>query len=377
MDPLLAAFLGALVGALVASLVLTYGRRRRPAPAVPAAAPPERRTDDLRQVVKAVSSAAAVIGRSDDIVAHNPAALTEGVVRGDRVGIPALLDLVREVRRTGVAADTELHLNRAGRTPRHLAARVLKLDDDHVLCVVDDRFPTLRAEEATRDFLANATHELKTPIGAVSLLAEAIEQASDDQIAVRRFAGRIGTEIDRLTALVGQIILLSRLQGHVPAPEPVDVDAVVAVSLDRNRSLAERRAITLTTGGVPGLRVIGDADQLATAVSNLVQNAIAYSDARGRVVVTTRPEPDAAGVAIAVSDNGIGIAPADSERIFERFYRVDYARSRENGGTGLGLSIVNEIVSGHSGSITVWSKPGSGSTFTVTLPKAPEREGEG
>ena len=125
MDPLLAAFLGALVGALVASLVLTYGRRRRPAPAVPAAALPERRTDDLRQVVKAVSSAAAVIGRSDDIVAHNPAALTEGVVRGDRVGIPALLDLVREVRRTGVAADTELHLNRAGRTPRHLAARVL------------------------------------------------------------------------------------------------------------------------------------------------------------------------------------------------------------------------------------------------------------
>lgn len=375
MDPLLAAFLGALVGALAVSAALLLGRRRRPALALPDAVP-ERRSEDLRQVVRAIASAAVVIGRSDDIITHNPAALAEGVVRGDRVGIPVLLELVREVRRTGVPADTTLELSRPGRNPRQLATRILRLDDEHIFCVVDDRAPIQRAEEATRDFLANATHELKTPIGAVSLMAEAIEQASDDEVAVRRFAGRIGVEMDRLTQLVGQIILLSRLQGHVPAPEPVDVDQVVAVSLDRNRSLAERRSITLTTGGVPGLRVLGDADQLVTAVSNLVQNAVAFSDARGRVVVTTRPEPDTGAVAIAVSDNGIGIGAADTERIFERFYRVDYGRSRENGGTGLGLSIVNEIVSGHSGSIAVWSKPGSGSTFTVMLPQAPHLEGE-
>lgn len=374
-DPLLAALLGALAGALAASVILS-GRRRRPVP--PPA--PARRTDDLRHIVRAVRSAAVVVGRGDEIVAHNPAALTEGIVRGDRIGIPALLDLVRAVRRTGEPADTDLEIARPGREPRRLAARVLRLDDGRVFCVVDDRAPMLRVEEATRDFLANATHELKTPLGAVSLLAEALEQASDDEDAVRRFAGRIGAEVERLNQLVGQIILLSRLQGHVPAPEPVDVDRVVARALDRNRELAERRAITLTTGGVRGLSVSGDADQLATAVSNLVQNAIAYSDPRGRVVVTTRAEPDAAGVAIAVSDNGIGIAAADTERIFERFYRVDYARSRESGGTGLGLSIVSEVVSGHGGTMAVWSKPGSGSTFTITLPRAqretPHREGE-
>lgn len=363
-DPLLAAVLGVAVGALGAWTAAWITRHR----AAPAPAAPADPVGELREVVGAIGSAAVVVGSADIVLAHNESALAEGVAVGDRVGIAPLLDLVRQVRRTGEAASVEFDVPRPGRRPRRLAARVLLLANGLVIAVVDDRSPGLRVEEAARDFLANSTHELKTPIGAVILLSEAVEQAADDEAAVRRFAGKIQAEASRLGQLVAQIILLSRLQGEVPRrPETIDVDGLVRQSLDRNRSFADRRSISLTTGGVAGLTVQGDLTQLVTAVTNLVQNAIAYSDARGRVVVTTR-RVDEAGVAIAVSDNGIGIAPEDIERIFERFYRVDYARSRENGGTGLGLSIVNEIVAGHRGTIDVWSKQGSGSTFTITLP---------
>nr|WP_269779654.1 HAMP domain-containing sensor histidine kinase [Propioniciclava soli] len=366
-DPLLTAFLGALVGALggwVASWVVRH--RADPEP-VPEADP----VGELREVVAALESAAVVVGSADDVRATNESALTEGVVIGDRVGIPGLLDLVRQVRRTGEPASVHLEVPRAGRPPRPLAARVLPLGDGLVFAVVDDRAPGLRVEEAARDFLANSTHELKTPIGAVMLLAEAVEQAADDPVAVRRFSSRIQAEASRLGQLVAQIIQLSRLRGELPRrPDVVDVDGLVRQALDRSRSFAEQRSITLTTGGTSGLHVLGDAAQLVTALTNLVQNGVAYSDQRGRVVVTTR-QADAGAVAIAVTDNGIGIAPDDLERVFERFFRVDYARSRETGGTGLGLSIVAEIAEGHHGTIDVWSKPGSGSTFTLTLPAAP------
>ena len=370
MDPLLAAALGIAIGALgvwAATWVLRHGAASTPAVEADPVA-------DLRPIVDALGSAAILVGNADVVVAHNEAALAEGVAVGDRVGIAPLLDLVRQVRRTGEPAAVDLDIPRPGRRPRLLAARVLVLGNGLVFAVVDDRAPGLRVEEAARDFLANSTHELKTPIGAVILLAEAVEQAADDEAAVRRFAGKIQAEASRLGQLVAQIIQLSRLQGELPRkPEDVDVDGLVRQALDRNRSFAERRGITLTTGGVGGLRVQGDSGQLVTAVTNLVQNGIAYSDGRGRVVVTTRATNDGDTVAIAVSDNGIGIAADDIERIFERFYRVDYARSRENGGTGLGLSIVNEIVQGHRGSIDVWSKERNGSTFTITLPVAATR----
>ncbi|WP_342372915.1 HAMP domain-containing sensor histidine kinase [Propioniciclava soli] len=367
MDPLLTACLGALVGALggwVASWVVRH--RADPEPVLEADP-----VGELREVVAALESAAVVVGSADDVRATNESAVTEGVVIGDRVGIPGLLDLVRQVRRTGEPASVHLEVPRAGRPPRPLAARVLPLGDGLVFAVVDDRAPGLRVEEAARDFLANSTHELKTPIGAVMLLAEAVEQAADDPVAVRRFSSRIQAEASRLGQLVAQIIQLSRLRGELPRrPDVVDVDGLVRQALDRSRSFAEQRSITLTTGGASGLHVLGDTAQLVTALTNLVQNGVAYSDQRGRVVVTTR-QADAGAVAIAVSDNGIGIAPDDLERVFERFFRVDYARSRETGGTGLGLSIVAEIAEGHHGTIDVWSKPGSGSTFTLTLPAAP------
>jgi len=254
----------------------------------------------------------------------------------------------------------------------YFSSRVAPLDEGLVLILAEDRTAARRIEETRRDFVANVSHELKTPIGAISLLAEAVEDAADDPPAVRKFAGRMGVESSRLIALVAQIIDLSRLQADDPlaAPEDVDIDAVLADAVDRCRVDAERHQVSLAVAGTRGCRVLGSARQLGVAVSNLVENALIYSDPGARVVVAARLQAmsDDDYVEITVSDNGIGIAAADLQRIFERFYRVDYARSRANGGTGLGLSIVKHIAATHGGEVSVWSKPHQGSTFTIRLP---------
>lgn len=368
----LGALLGLLVGAVVVAQLLHDRRRELPAPKVV--------PDDLDAVVQSLASAAVLVGPNDEIVAHNQAALAGGVVRGTRIGIPVLLDLIRTSRVDRLPVSVDLEQTRGqGRPPVQLAVHVTPLSDRITFVSAEDRADSRRAQESARDFMANATHELKTPVGAITLLAEAAEQAADDPESATRFARKIQAEASRLAQLVNQIILLSRLQGDVPSDVgEVDVDEVVTYVLEHSRRLAEQRQITLTTGGVTGLSVTGDRGQVVTAVTNLVHNAITYSDPKARVVVTTRAEhrPHADLVAIAVSDNGIGIAEEDRLRIFERFYRVDYARSRATGGTGLGLSIVAEIAQGHGGDVTVWSKPGSGSTFTLTLPAGPSRANE-
>ena len=236
----------------------------------------------------------------------------------------------------------------------------------------DDLTASHRIEATRRDFVANVSHELKTPIGAISLLAEAVEDAADDPAAVRRFAGRMGVESGRLADLVSQIIDLSRLQADDPLAEPhvVDIEEVLHDAVDRCRVDAEQRGVTLTLASAHGARVLGNARQLSTAVGNLVENAVIYSDPGTRVVVAAhvRAHSDDDDVEITVSDTGIGISSAEAERIFERFYRVDYGRSRANGGTGLGLSIVKHIAASHGGRVGVWSQVGRGSTFTITVP---------
>ena len=378
MSPALAALIGLVAGVFAGYLVAWFvlSRRAEPEPVDPHL--------ERRRILDALRSGGALIGDVDDILASNELATELGLIRGNRVAIPALLDLVREVRRTGESASVNLDQVRAGRggvgrSEQRLAVRVLRLDDGTVLVVADDRGAALRVQASARDFMANATHELKTPVGAITLLSEAVEQAADDPEAVVRFSRKIQAESSRLSQLVTQIVQLSRLQGEpVSNAEEVSVDEVVGLALDRSRQLAEQRQVSLTRGGEEGLVVRGKHEQLVTAVVNLVHNAITYSGEKARVVVTTRavtdgPEPR---VAIAVTDNGIGIGAEDTKRIFERFYRVDYARSRQTGGTGLGLSIVAEIVEGHGGEVTVWSKLGSGSTFTITLPAAAEEEEE-
>jgi two-component system sensor histidine kinase SenX3 len=220
--------------------------------------------------------------------------------------------------------------------------------------------------------VANVSHELKTPVGAISLLSEAVDEAADDEVAVRRFAARLHKESARLAALVQDIIELSRLQGAdvVMQGRPVDVNAVLAEAVDRNKLPAEGKRIKISLGGRSDAMVHGDPDLLMTAFRNLIDNAIRYSPEGTTVGVGVRSRDGL--VQVSVTDQGPGIPQDEQDRIFERFYRVDAARSRQTGGTGLGLSIVKHVISNHGGEVTLWSQPGQGSTFTVRLPELEE-----
>jgi two-component system sensor histidine kinase SenX3 len=252
---------------------------------------------------------------------------------------------------------------------RHLSARVAPMGSHLVLALLEDRTRERQVEAIRRDFVANVSHELKTPVGAIRLLAEAVGDAADDPEAVKRFGGRMLTESDRLSRLVQQIIELSRLQGDDPLESPfaVDVDEVVRVAVDTSAIDAADRRIDVATGGESGLRVFGNPDQVGAAVANLVANAVAYSGEGSRVLVSARAQDE--DVEISVVDQGIGIPAEEMERIFERFYRVDPARHRSTGGTGLGLSIVKHVAATHGGDVRVWSVEGEGSTFTLVLPR--------
>jgi two-component system sensor histidine kinase SenX3 len=253
-----------------------------------------------------------------------------------------------------------------------------------VLVLAEDLTELRRVEAVRRDFVANVSHELKTPIGALQLLAEALLDATDladpdtsaidrseDLVAARRFAERIHHESARMGRLVNELLELTRLQGAepLPTPEPVAVDWVVAEVVDRTRTTASAKKIEVVVEGPRGATVYGSDSQVATAVTNLVENAIAYSGEDTRVMLTVRQDAD--WIEIDVTDQGIGIAPHDVDRIFERFYRADQARSRSTGGTGLGLAIVKHIATNHGGRVEVASTLGGGSTFTLRLPARP------
>jgi two-component system sensor histidine kinase SenX3 len=244
-----------------------------------------------------------------------------------------------------------------------------------VALLLTDMSEQRRLEAVRRDFVANVSHELKTPVGALTLLAEAVQEAADDPDAVTRFAGRMHREANRLTRLVQDLMELSRVQGMDPMPGAAEVRVrkLLSEAIDRVRLAAERKSIDVQLRAAgEGLVVRGNETHLATAVSNLVDNAVAYSPPDTTVVVSAVAAVDAQArpvVDISISDQGLGIAEADQERIFERFYRVDPARSRATGGTGLGLAIVKNIVTNHLGSVAVHSTPGKGSTFTIRLPR--------
>jgi two-component system sensor histidine kinase SenX3 len=240
-----------------------------------------------------------------------------------------------------------------------------------VLLLAEDRTESFRLDAVRRDFVANISHELKTPIGAVGLLAEALDGASDDPEQVRRFAHRLNEESQRLARITQDIIELSRLQA-ADAPgnaERISARNVVSAALDQNRVAAEARNIELVVKGDKSAEVLGDETLLVTAVHNLVSNAIQYSPDDSRIGIGVRTIDGV--VEIAITDQGEGIPEGDLDRVFERFFRVDQARSRNTGGTGLGLAIVKHAVQNHGGEVRVWSQPGRGSTFTIRLPEAP------
>ena len=374
MNPTGAVLAGLVVGLAIGALLVWVAlRSRRPDPSAALEPAGPVVPAGVTEVLAVLNSSGVVVGRHDEVLEATSTARTLGLVRGSRIVPPRLLELVRTVRRERAVATSDLQLSRgSGAAASYFTVQVAPLGEDLILVLADDQTAPRRIEQIRRDFVANVSHELKTPIGAISLLAEAVQEGADDPQAVRKFASRMGVESARLTDLVAQIIDLSQLQGDNPLvdPEVVEVDAVIGNAVDRRRVDAEQRQVTLTVAGTTGSHVLGSARQLGVAVGSLVENAVVYSDPGARVVVgahlSSRGEDD--HVEITVSDNGIGIPAIEHERIFERFYRVDYARSRANGGTGLGLSIVKHIAAMHDGDVSVWSQVGRGSTFTIKIP---------
>lgn len=361
------------------------------------------------EILSVVGKAFIVIDVVDGVVRASPGAYAFGLVRGHTVVHQELLDLAHRVRRDGVIEERDLLLprvvlpgpdgaprttpatdpgapqapaapgNASGRAPGNapgpgqgtlvIQVRVAPLGEDYILLLADDRTEIARTEAVRNDFVANVSHELKTPVGAISLLAEALESFPDDEATVRRFASRMITESARLAALVQDIIELSRLQSKDVAQAGADVDmnAVIAEAVDRTRLAAQSKNIAIVVGPAVPARVHGDAAQLVTALRNLIDNAVRYSPENTQVGIGLSVRDGV--VSVSVSDQGDGMSPADQERVFERFYRVDAARSRHTGGTGLGLSIVKHVVGNHGGEVTLWSAPRTGSTFTVRLPE--------
>jgi two-component system, OmpR family, sensor histidine kinase SenX3 len=360
-----------LVGAVAGFLAGRAGRGRRPArPAGLTVA------QLVQQVLDSSRSGLVVLNEWGDVVLYNPRAVELGVVRANQPDARArkAAELVRE---TGKMVEVDLSaLAPAGRRPTAIRAEVRPLTGQFTVVDAADESEAKRLEATRRDFVANVSHELKTPVGALALLAEAVLDASDDPEVVRRFSGKIVHEATRLGTLVTELIALSRLQGAERLPElvPVEVDEVVSDALGRAHLAAEGAGIEITTDKPSGLVVEGDRTLLVTALSNLVENAVAYSAAGSPVSISRRSRDGF--VEIAVTDRGIGIPEEHQERVFERFFRVDPARSRATGGTGLGLAIVKHVAANHGGEVTLWSRPGTGSTFTVRLPAAPAEPGD-
>jgi two-component system, OmpR family, sensor histidine kinase SenX3 len=329
----------------------------------------------LENIVSGSPVGIAVVDTFRDVVYINERARELGLVR-DRLLDDRAWSAAQRTLTTGEGVDVDLsppkraHSGRSGLSVRGQVRLLSEEDRRFAVVYVDDQSEHARMEATRRDFVANVSHELKTPVGAMGLLAEALLASADDPGTVRRFAEKMVAEAHRLADMVGELIELSRLQGgeRLPDLEAVDVDTVVSEALSRHKVAADNADIAITTDAPTGFRVLGDQTLLVTALANLVSNAIAYSPSGSPVSVSRRRRGE--NIEIAVTDRGIGIEKADQERVFERFFRVDKARSRATGGTGLGLAIVKHVAANHNGSIRLWSQPGTGSTFTLSIPMA-------
>ena len=366
-----AAFVGYLVGGvLIPYLNTRHSERRRATSGLTM-------SQVLDLIVLASESGIAVVDQFHDVVLSNPRAEELGLVRNRLIDDRAW-DAALKVLADGNPVEVDLS-SKNPRTGRdkiavRCVARLLSKEDKRFVVLFADDDSEVRMEATRRDFVANVSHELKTPVGAMSLLAEALLESADDPASVRHFGGKVVAESKRLGNMVTELIALSRLQGaeKLPDLEVVDVDTVVNEAMDRSKLAAENAGIFVTTDHPSGLEVLGDQALLVTALANLIQNAIAYSSDGAPVSVSRALRGD--NVAFAVTDRGIGIAKEDQERVFERFFRVDKARSRATGGTGLGLAIAKHVAANHNGSISLWSKLGTGSTFTLQIPAYFEEE---
>lgn len=324
-------------------------------------------------LLRAIDAESIVVAAGDKVIYYSNGINAFNIVKDERIQNRELNNLVRAVRRSGIQQDATMELPRGpiGGGTHDLLVRVTSMGDAGLIAVlIFDDSEMRRLDSIRRDFVANISHELKTPIGALSILSEAVLDASNDPQAISKFASRMQAESKRLSELVQEIINLSRLQDDDPLKNGklIDISEVITEAIDQSRLNAERRKITIFFEAFDEAQILGDRSQVGMAINNLIENAINYSPDSTRVTVTSKINDQIAE--IAVSDQGIGIPEKDLERIFERFYRVDPARSRMTGGTGLGLSIVKHIANNHGGDVSLWSVENAGSTFTIRFPLA-------
>lgn len=375
MNTVVAFLAGGLVVALVAYGVKLSNERRGPRRAAPG--PDENRVRTVSQilhlVIQSSPTGVTVVGRNGDVILSNARAHEMSIVH-DRTLNPQVWEVGQQVfaDRDARVLDLNMRHRSTGSRVNNVRAVVQPMslaEDSYIIVYAADESENVRMESARRDFVANVSHELKTPVGGMSLLAEALLEDPDDPEMVKYFGGKLLSEAHRMGAMITDLINLSKLQGAEALPEmsPVRVDDLIDAAIERNLIAAENHDIELTRGERDDTFVLGDKSLLTTALANLITNAINYSP-RGQPVSVTHKLVRDSVVLIRVTDRGIGIAPEDQKRVFERFFRVDKARSRQTGGTGLGLAIVKHVVANHGGNIKVWSRLGTGSTFTIELP---------
>lgn len=329
----------------------------------------------LAEALDAVPGGVLVADEAGEVVFRNgPAGQYHGARHGDALVEAALDDLLADAV-TGRGGSQTLEL--FGPPRRTLVVTATPLSDGNrllgAMALVEDVTERRRLEEVRRDFVANISHELKTPVGALSLLAETLLDESDAEVS-RRMAVRMVAEASRVADTIDDLLVLSQIESdeglrHAPVP----VVQVVDEALERLGTAAEVRSIEVMVEPVGDTVVVADRRQLVSALYNLLDNAVKYSDEGSRVVVGVAAGNG--GVDLRVADRGIGIPARDVERVFERFYRVDAARSRQTGGTGLGLAIVRHVAANHGGEVLVESRLGEGSEFTLRLPLVPPGDG--
>lgn len=322
--------------------------------------------------VQSSPDAVVVVDKRRSVVLSNPRAHELGLVyeRTLNENVWAVVERVLNDRE-GRDLSFQPEQRRGNRPIMEVAGQVQLLslaDDRYAVVYANDVSEQVRMEFARRDFVANVSHELKTPVGAISLLVETMLEIKDDPESVGYFGSKLTLEVHRMNTMITELISLSKLQGaeSLPDMEVLSIDRVVEDAIDRCRLSAEAADIELLKDEKSGLMVKGSQSLLVTSVANLITNAINYSPESSPVSISRRLSGGV--VKISVTDRGIGIDPEDHKRVFERFYRVDKARSRNTGGTGLGLAIVKHVMANHGGSVEVWSRPGTGSTFTLELP---------
>lgn len=364
MDLVIGVALGLLVGGFLAYFF--YGREKTqidPENYLP----PE--TSDLAKLLQVLPGVVIKLDQNYQASFASELAKNLGLVVEGRIKVPQLLEAIRNARLDQRNENLQITISQnLGKTQTTLEVSIIPLNEAETLVFGQDLSLLRRVEAVRRDFVANISHELKTPVGALSLLAEAISSADDDVESIKKFAGKITIETERLANVIRDIIDLSQVQADEPLAKAqnITVDKMILEAIDSVKIAAESKKITISHVKSEGVNVVGVEKQIVAAIRNLLTNAIAYSPEKSQVTVGTKRKQGV--VEITVTDQGIGIPIADQSRVFERFFRVDQARSRDTGGSGLGLSIVKHVCENHGGEVSLWSVPGEGSTFTMRFP---------